>query len=103
MTTGERQLSRQALRVLRAIADSPRKGFYGLELAVRVELKTGTVYPLLRRFEAIGWLASEWEQVDPSAAGRPARRVYHLTGPGRRAIGEALEEARAELTAGGTA
>ena len=30
----------------------------------------------------MGWLESRWEEIDTSAAGRPARRYYRLTADG---------------------
>jgi DNA-binding PadR family transcriptional regulator len=30
----------------------------------------------------VGWLTSAWEDIDPAAAGRPARRYYRLTAQG---------------------
>ena len=40
--------------------------------------------PVLHRLQAAGWLAADREDVDPVAAGRPARRYYRLTGEGIR-------------------
>ena len=37
-------------------------------------------YPILTRLEAVGWLTSEWEQIDPKEASRPRQRFYRLTG-----------------------
>jgi PadR family transcriptional regulator, regulatory protein PadR len=55
-------------------------------------LGSGTLYPLLQRLENAGWLKSEWEEVDPSEAGRPRRRLYKLTGHGQtRAVRELAE------------
>ena len=31
---------------------------------------------------AVGWLTSRWEDIDPRAEGRPARRYYQLTPDG---------------------
>ena len=90
MTRNERRLSVQALELLAVLLEQPTEEHYGLDLGKRAGLLTGTVYPLLRRFEQLGWLESRPEDVDPSAAGRPPRVLYRLTGEGERA-------ARAEL------
>lgn len=42
----------------------------------------GTVYRMLRRFEASAWVRSRWTQ----SAGGPRRRVYQLTPAGRRKL-----------------
>jgi PadR family transcriptional regulator PadR len=84
MGKGEPRLTSQMLRVLRVVLEAPTATWYGLELARRADLKTGTVYPILARLEGIGWLDSEWEEVDPSKEGRPRRRLYRLSGEGQR-------------------
>ena len=43
---------------------------------------SGTVYPLLRRLEQVGWLTSSWEEIDPEYAGRPKKRMFRLTNAG---------------------
>ncbi len=48
-----------------------------------LDLEGGTVYPVLRRLEDSGLIASEWTQ----ATGR-RRRVYSLTPKGRRALAD---------------
>src|SRR5262245_43016308 len=66
---------------------------YGLEILRRLAegsdlvVPEGTVYPLLSRLKADGWVASEWVEAE---AGHP-RKYYHLTPAGRR---RALEMAR---------
>ncbi len=74
--------TRLVLEALLADLDTER---YGLELAQAAGLPTGTVHPILARLEGQGWVTSRWEDVDPSAVGRPARRYYRLTDEGRRA------------------
>jgi PadR family transcriptional regulator len=49
----------------------------------RAELRSGTIYPLLHRLQAEGWLGSAREEIDPSEEGRPRRRLYWLTGVGQ--------------------
>jgi len=47
-------------------------------------LPSGTVYPVLRRLERESAVESEWESEEGAhEAGRPRRRVYHLTESGR--------------------
>ena len=54
-------------------------------------LPGGSLYPILLRFERGGVLTSDWETDDPSALGRPRRRLYHLTPNGRAFARGALE------------
>ena len=85
----------QTLRLLQVFAAAPDEPRYGLELMEHTGLRSGTVYPALRRLEVNGWLVSREEDVDASAAGRPARRLYHLTPTGLAGTLEALEPFRA--------
>lgn len=59
---------------------------YGLAICRAVGLPTGTVHPILYRWEDRGWLESRIEDVDPVVAGRPKRRYYRLTERGRREL-----------------
>lgn len=53
---------------------------HGYELARLAKVKSGTLYPLLIRLEAQGYLEAEWQQ--PAEAGRPPRHAYRLTAMG---------------------
>lgn len=79
--------------VLETLLDDPTRELYGLEIGQTAGLPSGTVHPILARLEAVGWLESRWEQVDPRAEGRPARRYYRLTGNGAVAATAALSRA----------
>lgn len=79
--------------VLQVFLDDPERERYGYEIGDGAGLATGTVHPILARLEGLGWLRSRWEDVDPSEAGRPARRYYSLTGVGVSAAREALAKA----------
>ena len=68
--------------VLRALLADADREQYGAELGVAAGLPSGTIHPILARLEGVGWLESRWEDVDPSRAGRPARRYYRLTTDG---------------------
>lgn len=69
--------------------------FHGFELARHIAegepgrrlTAHGTLYKALGRLEAGGLLASTWEDPDLAVeAGRPRRRLYHVTGQGERAL-----------------
>ena len=80
-------------RVLEALLDDPMRERYGLEIGEAAGLRSGTVHPILARLEGYGWLVSRWEEVDPSAEGRPPRRYYVLTAAGVQAATAALARA----------
>jgi DNA-binding PadR family transcriptional regulator len=79
--------------VLETLLDDPQREFYGLEIGEAAGLRSGTVHPILARLEGYGWLASRWEDVDPSSEGRPPRRYYKLTAAGVQAARAALARA----------
>lgn len=91
MGTNDLRMTVPVLAVLGTMLEDPTDPWYGLELAERVTLKTGTVYPVLARLEQAGWLTSHWENVDPSDEGRPRRRLYELTGQGQAAARAAVD------------
>jgi DNA-binding PadR family transcriptional regulator len=81
--------------VLQVLLENPERELYGLEIGSAAGLASGTVHPLLARLERHGWLESRWEDIDPSTAGRPARRYYRLTPHGAEQARAALARARA--------
>jgi PadR family transcriptional regulator, regulatory protein PadR len=80
-------------RVLRVLLEDPQREVYGRELGEAAGLPSGTVHPILARLEGMGWLESRWEDIDPRAAGRPARRYYRLTPDGAVRARDALARA----------
>jgi len=87
-----RALSRHARGLLAALLAAEGRWSHGYELMTLTGIKSGTLYPLLIRLEAEGFLEAEWQQ--PLASGRPPRHAYRLTAAGQRL-------ARAEATAPG--
>jgi DNA-binding PadR family transcriptional regulator len=77
-----RKLSTEASRVLMVLLDAPREETYGFELTRVAGLPSGTVYPILRRLEDMGWITSRWEMIDEPHQGRRRRRYYRLTDEG---------------------
>jgi PadR family transcriptional regulator PadR len=86
------RLSGPTLRLLKLMIEKPLEGRSGADISKTLKIGSGTLYPLLQRLENAGWLKSEWEQLDPSQAGRPRRRYYKLTGDGQKQAVQALAE-----------
>jgi PadR family transcriptional regulator PadR len=84
----------QTLLVLQALLRHPGRELYGLELSEETGLLPGTAYPILLRLESHGWVSSRWEEIDPRAEKRPARRYYQLTDAGAAQAGTAVAGAR---------
>lgn len=80
-------LSLTGLFVLQALAQGHRFGF---DIMEATGLPSGTIYPALRRLEAIELVTSDWEKdLQARREGRPRRRYYELTRAGRRQLNEA--------------
>ena len=75
-----RSLSSHARAVLAILAEADRDWRHGYELVRQAGVKSGTLYPLLIRLEAQGYLEAEWQA--PAAPGRPPRHAYRLTASG---------------------
>jgi PadR family transcriptional regulator PadR len=84
----------QTLLILQALLKDPARELYGLELAQETGLLPGTAYPILLRLENQGWIISRWEDIDPHAEKRPARRYYRLTASGAAQASAASATAR---------
>jgi len=67
------------IRVLRALAAEPTQWRYGYDLGNEVELKSGSLYPILVRLADRGLLESSWES---PIQGKPPRHLYRLTAEG---------------------
>jgi DNA-binding PadR family transcriptional regulator len=82
-------------KLLSAMLTDPAEDRYGLDLMKATGLPSGTLYPLLQRLQQAGWVAAHWEEIDPAAEGRPARRYYRLTASGVASGRQALAELHA--------
>jgi len=91
-------LSFWKVHILHHAAKGPVHGQWMLEELRHhgYEISPGTLYPLLRRLERLGWLRST---SDPDG-GQKARRDYRLTPAGRKILAqvrEALGELKGEV------
>ena len=75
------------LAVLRVVADGPTYG-YAISLALSEagfgEIKGGTLYPLLGRYEEAGHVTTQWREGE----GGPGRKYYALTPSGLALLAE---------------
>jgi PadR family transcriptional regulator, regulatory protein PadR len=85
--------------VLRAMLAEPTKEMYGLEICEAAGLPSGTIHPILARFEKLGWLESRWEDANPQEEGRPRRRYYRFTEDGAERASIALAQATTSVSA----
>jgi len=86
-------LSFTSLFILQALAQGHQFGFDIMEVT---GLPSGTIYPALRRLEALELVTSDWEKdVEARKEGRPRRRYYELTRTGTQQLAEAEARFRA--------
>jgi PadR family transcriptional regulator, regulatory protein PadR len=95
--TRTRRPSAQTTAVVLALADTPSEWRYGYALCQQLDLKAGSVYPILMRLADRGLLETAWEREAP--AGRPPRHLYRLTGPGRALAAELASAAASTVAA----
>ena len=87
------RMTLQVQLVLRAMLEDPHRELYGLEIVEATGLPPGTIYPIMARLEAAGWVDSRWEVIDQRAEGRPRRRYYRFAADGVRQAQSALSAA----------
>ncbi len=92
MSQSQPRLSTQALKVFGVLMASPRDELSGAEIGRSAKLASGTLYPILLRFEQAQWLQSRWEDDDPHTLGRPRRRFYRVTPLGAKNAKAAFRE-----------
>jgi PadR family transcriptional regulator, regulatory protein PadR len=79
--TRSRRPSAQTTAVVLALAEQPAAWRYGYQLCLQLDIKPGSMYPILMRLTDRGLLETTWDTDVP--AGRPPRHLYRLTGSGR--------------------
>lgn len=93
--TRNRRPSAQTIAVLTALAEEPAAWRYGYELCRQLDLKPGSLYPILVRLADRGLLETDWDHDVPS--GRPPRHLYRLTGAGRTFVASLASEPVSDL------
>lgn len=71
---------------------APTERQWGLSLAQKAGILPGSVYPVLTRFEAAGWVDGAWEDIDEAMEGRRKRKYYTLTTKGAREGGRVVDD-----------
>ena len=90
-----KRITYPAACVLQALS---RGNSYGFDIMEVTGLPSGTVYPMLRRFDRDGLVESSWETPEHAhGERRPRRRQYKLTTVGTDALGRASERYKAHL------
>lgn len=78
------------LQVAEVLLADPQSRHWGYDLSRRAHVRSGVLYPLLRRLLEDGWLTDGWEQPDARKRQAPPRRYYTVTDLGAEKLQEAL-------------
>lgn len=96
------RLTHSLVQVALALSEDSFGQHYGYDLSRKAHVRSGVMYPILRRMLEDGWLTDGWQ--DPTETNsRPPRRYYSLTDKGRREIGAVLAVAREDARFAGLA
>jgi len=87
-----RRPSAQTVAVLDVLARDPDTPRYGYDLGKELDLKAGTLYPILIRLCERGFLHASWEDDPPT--GRPPRHLYRILPAGAMLVDQARAENR---------
>jgi PadR family transcriptional regulator PadR len=85
------------IKVMDALLQDPTAEHWGYEISRRTGVRSGVLYPILRRMLEAGWLEDGWEERSEVSPKRPPRRYYKLTGEGEQCMRAILAEAEADL------
>jgi PadR family transcriptional regulator PadR len=88
------------IQVAMALMDEPDKRHWGYDLSQRACVRSGVLYPILRRMREDGWVDDGWEDRAEIIGKRPPRRYYELTAKGKAELGEILDDARSDVRFG---
>lgn len=88
------------VQVAAALMERPGDRHWGYDLSKRAQVRSGVLYPVLRRMLEEGWLSDGWEEPAQERAKRPPRRYYEITERGAAELGALLSTARAEAPRG---
>jgi PadR family transcriptional regulator PadR len=80
------------VKVARVLTAKPDQKHWGYQLGKEAGLRSGVLYPILRRLVEGDWLTDGWEVLS-EVHGRPPRRYYELTDRGKRELGAIVASA----------
>jgi DNA-binding PadR family transcriptional regulator len=81
VTRKDRRLSDHAAHVLHLLLERPEATFYGLELIRQAGIPSGSLYPILRRFEERELIVGAWEDLEAAAAEHRRPRRFYMLNP----------------------
>jgi|SRR5665647_2171720 len=90
------KITHSLVQVMIALMDDPEGRHWGYDLSRRSGVRSGVLYPILRRMVDEEWLTDGWEDSSEIKEGRPPRRYYVLTAEGVSHLGAVIQGARSD-------
>lgn len=75
----EPKMTRSTVKVLQEFLAHPEDEYHGFALTASTGVGSGTLYPMLDRLTAAGWLNAAKESTNAEFPGRPPRVMYCMT------------------------
>ncbi|MFI7541100.1 PadR family transcriptional regulator [Actinoplanes sp. NPDC049599] len=97
MTNEPTRITAPLLDVLETFLNAGTEELHGWAIIKLSQRGGPTVYKILERLVALGWITARWED-QPSEANKPRRRYYRLTGEGASSARALIAERRPERT-----
>ena len=94
------RMTKTTILVLEQLSEQ-KSGLWGLALCKKLQMPTGTIYPLLARLESLGWVVSSWESEGDRVG--PRRKYYSLTSDALAETEVVLANAKLQNPKGGIA
>ncbi|MEE8407866.1 MAG: PadR family transcriptional regulator [Acidimicrobiia bacterium] len=76
-----RRPSPQTQAVCSVFLGTPEEWLHGYDISKRLDIASGTLYPILMRLSDRGHLEAKW--TESPTRGRPPRHIYRLTAAGK--------------------
>ena len=81
------------IKVASVLMEDPGAQHWGYDVSRRAKLRSGVLYPVLKRMLESGWLTDGWEDREAITEKRPPRRYYELTPLGATELSDVLTAA----------
>jgi len=91
------RLTKKGLKILGVFMDNIDNKLTGSDVMRESHTFSGTVYPILIRFEKAKWLKGEWEKGDPKQLGRPLKKYYKITALGKKKALSKIQEKNSSI------
>jgi PadR family transcriptional regulator PadR len=88
----EPRLTLPTMLVLKAFLERPQDEYSGADLIRKIQIPSGTVYPILWRLQKSQILVGYREKGNAQELGRPLRTLYKLTPSGQEFAAKALAQ-----------